>query len=498
MKQKHLLYFSAFVAVIALFSLLSDFILLLVHGFSRSVFEGYSTGKTILMLSWFFFLPLLSFVFLKFNLSEKIKSYSKKLLLVFLIACFVGYGLGALQFSLFSFDYDSLGPFATITENGEVMNWEASKIAHNHFPKASLYFLTSSLGLDFKGRFDDGFPWYSFIPDADVWAVLYLLIELVILISGILFINSKIKDISFFDYLVFLAGLLAVIISVLDGGIGSGAAMMVIFFFTLFFSRNYLKTENHVFATLLPLLVIGFVGFADVVLPFEIGNLYYASSYILFFGLIYYFLTEKKMNKLKWNSLNLVLALIFVVSIFISAAQYLDFSFGREIQPSYLIYDFEDKSKGAGVFVYGLPSELDKEKVDLEVSKFGEIIESDKANWSYYALIHPKRNFRTGDLEVLLQKKFSNGSYLYVEQASPLKKIMAYKILWFTENIDSNKLLRDEFLASRIIQRTDNFEENSTEIIVEQKVDYIWQMNSILSEIRSNGFKGKILLIKKS
>ena len=196
--------------------------------------------------------------------------------------------------------------------------------------------------------------------------------------------------------------------------------------------------------------------------------------------------------------MNLVLVLIFVVSVFISGAQYLDFSFGREIQPGYLLYDFEDKSKGAGVFVYGLPSDLDKEKVDLEVSKFGEIIESDKAGWSYYALIHPERNFRTGELEGLLQKKFSNESYLYAEQVSPSKIIMAYKILWFAENIDSNKLLREEFLASRIIQKTDNFEENSTEIIVEQKVDYIWQMNSILSEINSNGFKGKILLIKKS
>ncbi|PJA20386.1 MAG: hypothetical protein COX63_00860, partial [Candidatus Diapherotrites archaeon CG_4_10_14_0_2_um_filter_31_5] len=75
MNQKHLLYFSAFIAVIALLSLLSDFFLLLVHGISQAVFEGNSTGKTYVMLLWFFLLPLISFAFLKLNLTEKIKPY---------------------------------------------------------------------------------------------------------------------------------------------------------------------------------------------------------------------------------------------------------------------------------------------------------------------------------------------------------------------------------------------------------------------------------------
>ena len=497
MKEKNLLYFSAFVAVIALISVLSDFFLLLVHGFSQAVFEGNSAGKTLVMFVWFFLLPLISFVCIKFNLYKKLKPFSKKLLFIFIAFAVLGYFTGLLQFSLIASEFGSLGPFATIAENNGVLSWQASKLNHNHFPKVSIFAVESFFGLNFTG-FDDGFPWYSFVPDAELWAFFYLLIEVVILISGILYINSRIKEISLFDFLVFSAGFLAVLISVLDGGIASGAAMMAIFFVTLFLSKNYLKVESHALATLLPLMIIGFIGFADVVIPVEIGNNFYASSIILFFGLSYYFFVEKKAGKLKFSVLNLILALIFLASVFITAEEYTEFSFGRQIQPSYLDFTFEGPQKNAGIFVYGLPTELEKEKVDLEVEKFGKIIESDKAGWSYYALIKPERNFRTGELEAVFQKKFSSESYLYVEQVAPAKLVESYKILWFAENFDSDKLLREEFLASKIIKKTDNLKENSTEIVLEETTPYLWQMLSVLSEIRNNGFEGKVLVIKKS
>ncbi len=497
MNRKNLLYFSAFVLIIALFSLLSDFFLLLVHGASQAVFEGNSIGKTLVMLFWFFFLPLISFACIKFNLYKKLQPFSKKLLFFFLAFAVLGYFLGLLQFSLIAAEFQSFGPFATIAEKDGVLSWQASKLSHNHFPKASLYVVESFLGLNLKG-FDDGFPWYSFISDPELWAFFYLLIEAVILFAGILYINSRIKEISFFDFLVFSAGLLAVLISVLDGGVASGAAMMAIFFITLYLSKNYLKIENRALATLLPLMVIGFIGFADVVVPLEIGNNFYASAIILFFGLSYYFFSEKKAGRLNFSLLNIVLALIFFSSLFITAEEYLEFSFGREIQPGYLALTFQEKPENAGIFVYGLPAELGKEKVDAKVKAFGEILESDKAGWSYYALIQPERNFRTGELEVLLQKKFSSDSYLYVEQVTPMKKIESYKILWFTDDFNSDDLLREEFLASKIIRKTDNLEEKSTEIVLEEKTPYLWQMLSVLSEIRNNGFEGKVLVIKKS
>ncbi len=498
MKEKNLLYFSALMAVIVLLSILSEFILLLVHGISQMVFEGNSTGKTLVMLCWFFLLPLISVAFLKFNLYKKIQMHSSKFLKIFLLFAFLGYALGLIQFVLIASEFNSLGPFATISENNGVINWQASKLSHNHFPKASLYYFESLIGLNFKGSYDDGFPWFSFVPNPELWSVLYLLIELIILVSGILFINSKIKETSFFDFIVFLAGFLALIISVIDGGVASGAAMMAIFFFAVYFLRNYFKTENHVLATLLPLMVIGFIGFADVVLPLEIGNNFYASSIILFFGLTYYFVSAKKFSKLNFNLLNAVLALMLVVSFVISGALFFEFSFGREIQPLFLSYDFQENDKDAGIFIYGLPENLDKSEIDVEVENFGEIIDSDKAGWSYYALISPKSNFRTSELEILLQERFDDGSYLYVEQVAPLKQINSYRIFWFTEDFNSTELLREEFLASRIIQKTDNYKNNSTEIIVEERVLYLWEMLSILSEARFNGFKGKILLIKNS
>ncbi len=43
MKKKNLLYFSGLIAVIAVLSFLSEFVLLVVHGISQSVFEGNST-----------------------------------------------------------------------------------------------------------------------------------------------------------------------------------------------------------------------------------------------------------------------------------------------------------------------------------------------------------------------------------------------------------------------------------------------------------------------
>ncbi|MBU2100845.1 hypothetical protein KKB11_06445, partial [Candidatus Micrarchaeota archaeon] len=409
MKEKNLLYFSALIVVIVLLSILSDFFLLLVHGFSQAVFEGNSTGKTFVMFLWFFLFPLISVLFLKLKLIEKLSIHSKKFLAVFLVFAVAGYSLGLIEFGLISSEFHSLGPFATIAEHNGAVSWEASKLTHNHFPKASLYALESFFGFTSNGSFDDGFPWYAFIPNANLWSFAYLLIELIILVSGILFLNSKIKEISFFDFLVFTSGFLALFISVLDGGIGSGAAMMAVFFLAVFFSRNYLKAENHVLATLLPLMVIGFIGFADVVLPVELGNNFYASSIILFFGLAYFFVSGKKSGKLKFNALNSVLALLLVVSFFMTSAQYLEFAFGREIQPNYLIYNFQEKDIGAGFFVYGLPEQLEKEKVDSEVQKFGKIISSSKSGWSYYALINPNKDFRTFELETVLRQEFSNG-----------------------------------------------------------------------------------------
>ncbi|MBU2100065.1 hypothetical protein KKB11_02430, partial [Candidatus Micrarchaeota archaeon] len=78
-----------------------------------------------------------------------------------------------------------------------------------------------------------------------------------------------------------------------------------------------------------------------------------------------------------------------------------------------------------------------------------------------------------------------------------IKEIKSYRIEWFSD-VNSEEFLKDEFLASKIIERKDNKEKNSTEIVVEGRTLYLWQMTSILSEIRSNGFKGKVLLIKKS
>ncbi len=450
----------------------------------------------MLMLFWFFLLPLISFLFIKFNLTEKIKPYSKKFLTVFVLFAFLGYALGVMQFSLVGLEYKSLGPFATMAEKDGVISWQASKLSHNHFPKASIYAFESFFGLNLGSNFDNGFPWYSFIPNADLWALFYLFIELMLLISGILFINSRLNKDSFFNFFVFIAGFLALIISVLDGGVSSGAAMMAIFFISLYFSRNYLKTENHGFATLLPLMVIGFIGFADVILPIEIGNNFYASSIILFFGLSYYFITEKKSGKLKINLLNAVFALILLFSFVITSAEFMEFSFGREIQPNYFIYSFQQKDSGAGLFVYGLPELLEKEKIDFEVEKFGKIIKSDKAGWSYYALISPERNFRTGELEKILQEKFNSDSYLYVEEATPLRKINSYRILFFDEEFNPEKHLRNEFLASKVIEST--VYKDYTEIVIEERTLYLWQMTSILSEIKNNGFKGKILLIKNS
>ncbi len=497
MNERLLLYFSGFIAVIAFLSFFSDFILALVHGFSQAVFEGNSTGKTIAMLSWFFLLPLIAFALIKFNLTEKIRVHEKKFLIVFLVFAVLGYSLGLTQFLLIASEFSSLGPFATIAEHNGVIDWQASKLSHNHFPKASIYFLESLLGIESNGSFDDGFPWYNFIPDAANWSIAFLLIELIVFVSGLLFINSVLKKISFFDFIVFLAGFLAVFISVLDGGIASGCAMMAIFFLSLFFSRNYLKIENHVLATLLPLFVIAFVGFADVVLPVELGNNFYASSMILFFGLSYYFFKEKKSGKMVFNALNILLFLLLLGAFFLSFFQYLDFSFGREINPNYFIYGFQENASGGGIFVYGLPSDASKAEADSIVSNFGEIVFSDKTYWSYYALILPERNFRTGELELLLKKKFEKKSYLYVEQVPPSSVFESYRIEWFSD-VNSSDFIRNEFLGDKVVSMKDDPEKNSTELIVEEKMPFLWGMASILSEIKGNGFTGKVLLIKNS
>ena len=102
-----------------------------------------------------------------------------------------------------------------------------------------------------------------------------------------------------------------------------------------------------------------------------------------------------------------------------------------------------------------------------------------------------------GELEEKIRADFRPKQYFYVEEGLPYKTVRKLTVYWF-ENADAEKFLPDkEFLDVRIIGMKKGRAENSTDLVIEGKTDWRWQMLSVLNEIRQNGFKGKLMVAEK-
>ena len=228
-------------ALLFLLTLASSEFASLMHALNRAVYSGYSKGKLIVSFAWFILLPILTSVSLYFRAYKYLCRFELVFLAIFLSAIISGFILGALQFKTFASGYRPRWMFATIIYEDNYRNWEASKFYHNHFPKATLYFIKQLLGINFGNEFDDGRPWFEFLDSAKLFCPLYLTLLLIVLFAFLFYLFSIADQLHILDFFLLIASALGLIIYMLDGGLASAPMSIVLFMFFLFFVSRYVK-----------------------------------------------------------------------------------------------------------------------------------------------------------------------------------------------------------------------------------------------------------------
>ncbi len=486
--ERQLLRLSAIFIILLLLGILIPQFQDILYGIIRNTIGGYSLGKMILVFSWLIAMPLIAFLAVKSGICAKLREYDVLLLRIFILFAVAGYSLGLVQFNLYATQFGSFGPFATMIAEGDYTNWEASKLSHNHFPKIALYYIEKSLGLDMGGRFDDGRPLFEIYPNAEAFALAFALIVSVIIISGILHIFSRMHKMRWPDFLLFELAVISIIITMLDGGIGSVNVILAVFFFALYYARNYLADADKNSGHLLGLLIAAFSAFAvSAFLGINLSGIFVAPAMLLI-GIAYYFFKNAKEKKMTFNLWNSALAILLLISAVVSIANVMSFSLGIPLTPD---------SEGIGrIFIFGLPPDASASQVQEVLSGFGSVEEISKLHWAAYAEIKMNGETRTREIEKALVAELNPSGYLYVEDVLPITQINMYKIHWLDGlgNRDANDFLENEFLGNRIIDIQHNAGEGTTTIALKSELETNWQMLSVLTEIRSRGYGGKLMV----
>lgn len=493
-----------------LFSFLMLFLLLaciafepfadIMHALNKAVYSGYSMGKLITSFAWFIILPFFAIISIRLRLSKRLERFERLFLLLFIFSVACGFYLGAIQFQSFAGNYGPRWMFATIIYEKDYKNWEASKFYHNHFPKATLYFIEQTFGLDFGNKFDDGRPWFEFLPNAKTFAFAYFLILLIALFSFILYLFSVADNLDLLNFFLLSAGSLGLLIYMLDGGIASAPISIVFFFFALFIISRYAdfcktpfsKASLALFASLAVNMLS--TGLLDYYLPtnnFQLSLVLFAfSSYVLFFEINAW----KKRKELTFkHTLKLFLLLLLFLYSFSSVKPTIEtYALGKPLV-NYAELGSANVQEGAGIFIYGLPSQLSEAELKGFLQNYGSVLELNKTGWVAFARILPKEFVRDKDIEKALKERFKPSTYLYATELAPRPSYESIYIYW-QEPTDSTQYIRNSFSDIKVLERIE--EGRATVLIVEARTSPTWQLLSVLTEIKENGYKGKILVAK--
>ena len=487
--ERNLLLMSATFLIALILGLLIGPFQNLLHGIIQNAFGGYSPGKMILIFSWLVAVPLIAIGARRAGMHSKIAKHGPLFLKVFAVFCVLGYALGLLQFNFYATQFNALGPFATMISSGDYINWEASKLSHNHFPKLTLYAVEKALGLNFSNKFDDGRPWFEVFPQAGAFALAFVMILIVAIASGILHLISRLQKICLFDFAVFELAVISATITILDGGIASSYAIFAIFLFILYYLRNYFEGHGKQAMHLLALFATAFVFLIVSALVMGLSDIFVMPTMLLI-GIAYYFYKSLGENALSLNLWNSALAIVLVVSASVAAMNIANLGFGSPLMA--------DEKGISRVFIYGLPTDADEGQLRGILAQFGEVERLSRTHWAAYSEIKANAGARTKAIEKALAESLKPSSYLYVEDVFPMMRISIYRIHWLggLENSDASKFLENEFLGNEIIEIQHNAEENATTIALKSELETNWQMLSILTEIRSRGYEGKLMVAR--
>ncbi|MBI2529802.1 MAG: hypothetical protein HYW05_01490, partial [Candidatus Diapherotrites archaeon] len=211
---------------------------------------------------------------------------------------------------------------------------------------------------------------------------------------------------------------------------------------------------------------------------------------MLLIGIAYYFYKSFREKALSFNLWNSALAIVLVVSASVAAMHIASLGFGSPLMA--------DEKGISRIFAYGLPADADEGQLQGILAQFGEVEQLSKTHWAAYAEIKAREGTRTKAIERALAENLKPSSYLYVEDVIPMMRISIYRIHWLggLENSDANKFLENEFLGNSIIEIEHNAREGTTTLALKSGLETNWQMLSILTEIRSKGYEGKLMVAR--
>ncbi len=486
MNQKKLTAFVLANIAIIVIILLNSTAMNFFHGVIQAFLGGNAEIKTLLFLSALTFSGIISLMVVKTGkkIDEK-KAF--RYFTAMILTGIIGLTLGLVQTGFFANELNSNYPIATINEN--MTNWEATSLYHNHLTKGTIYFVTQILGQNFSS-FDSGQPLYEIQQNPEIWAIILLVIVVLVIVFGLIHINSMLKKIELFDFFVFNIGMFGLAGVIIDGGAGSTVFLVTALFLAIYFSKNFLQTSNKTLKDFSPMLFIG-------VIPLALGPLYNVFSLsdnftiplIMVTGLGYFLWKQGTKNVKK--PFNLAAGLLFLLFLPAFFGTIFNFGFGTPV------FNFSKEftknpldGEGNGLFIYGLPKNAEKKKIDSIVSEFGEIKESYKLEWLAYYRIVPGKEFRTNELEEKLKLELKPQTYLYVEIVVPSEKNKGFVVHWL-ENKNESNFLTENFFGINVLEKTDY--ENKTVIKTRSKLLTEWNMLAILTQIRKNS-KQKIAI----
>jgi|GEM_PF-1722292 len=513
-----LILFVLFTAILFFFALNFKPLLDFLYAINKSFYSGYSLGKLIVTFSWFILCSLIVAIGYFFKLYKIFERFEKAFLVCFIIVISFGFYLGAYQFIMFGVNYKPRWMFASIVYEPNYKNWEASKLYHNHFPKATLYYASRLLGIDFGQKFDDGRPWFEVLPDAELYSMIYLGVILISIILLLKYLFAISKTISLFDYIILSAASLGFFIYIIDGGIAAAPISSIFFLFFLFITRRYCSfCKNHITKALFALTLTFAANYFSVAIfdyyvpvsNFQLGLVFFmAFAYMAFFAAKELFCkirTKCEARSIKQDSglLDLFLENKKEIAVFIVTFILFYFSY-LEIEKTLIPYMngkilvdyskiYSDIEKGAGIFIYGLPEEVSEEALKQELSNFGVVMELNKTGWTAFAKIMPNGIVTDKEVAEHLIKKFNPKTYLYADETALRATYEPIYIYW-EEPTDVNKYVRDRFNDIEVIKRFN--EGNRSIILVKAYAGPTWQLLSVLTEIKENGYKGKVIVAK--
>ncbi|MEM4663255.1 MAG: hypothetical protein QXM75_04505 [Candidatus Diapherotrites archaeon] len=507
-----LLLFAIIALLVFLLAMSFELLLSWLYAINKAYYSGYSLGKLIVTFLWLILTALIVALGYFLKLHKFFSKYEKALLVCFLIVVSFGFYLGAYQFISFGVQYKPRWMFASIIYEENYKNWEASKFYHNHFPKVTVYYAASLLGIDFGQKYDDGRPWFEALPDAELYAQLYLaiiILSIILLISYFFSISNKL---SFFDFFILSSSALGLLIYIIDGGIAAAPISSVIFLFILFLVKRYCAfCRSHVSKAVIALALTFAVNYISVAIfdyyvpvsNFQLGLVFFmAFAYMTYFSaleLLHLIGSKGKAKccpfKLLLHRKELYIFLISAVLLYFSWVEIektlLPYAHGKLLVDYSKIY--ADIEPGAGLFIYGLPRELSTEALKQELENFGAVLELNKTGWVAFAKIMPNGNVTDKQVAEHLRQKFNPSTYLYADETA-LRPFYESIYIYWEKPTDSRQYIGNKFADMEVLQR---FEYGDRSIIVVKAyAGPTWQLLSVLTEIKEKGHKGKVIVAK--